>query len=161
MQCPNCSKQISDDSEFCPECGQAVKPKKAGMPVWAWVLIAVVAVGVIIGIIAAAAGGDDESPDDTEEQVATEAPDGDGGSGVDIEALVNGCFDGDLDSCQTLFDESEVDSVEELIGACGIEIWEACDELYESSPEDTIEWEFGATCGYRVDTELTCVEEYS
>jgi hypothetical protein len=52
-------------------------------------------------------------------------------------------------------------ALDELWVDCGLGDWVACDDLYLESPLDSDYETFGATCGYRVETEDWCVELYA
>ena len=48
MLCPNCKKEIENDSTFCEHCGTRIKKSKKGL----WKILAVISAGFIIwGII--------------------------------------------------------------------------------------------------------------
>ena len=71
MLCPNCKKEITDNSQFCPGCGAQVNPAPAKTPPekqkkpitkkwWFWVLIVIVAIALI-----SAVSGDGSDDSDT------------------------------------------------------------------------------------------------
>ena len=93
MLCPNCKKEILDETQFCPECGAGVssngKSAKTKKPItkkwWFWVVIVV----VVIALVSAVSGGNDstdtnadsdnvvvEQNDDKTTETTTEANDG-------------------------------------------------------------------------------------
>ncbi|HLL88161.1 MAG TPA: zinc ribbon domain-containing protein [Tepidisphaeraceae bacterium] len=37
VPCPNCGRQVYDDVDYCPHCGDAITPMGGGIPTWAWV----------------------------------------------------------------------------------------------------------------------------
>lgn len=53
VRCPSCSREIYDQSEVCPHCGEAVEESRLekGMPRWAVVTAVVAIVGVVALIL--------------------------------------------------------------------------------------------------------------
>jgi hypothetical protein len=52
--CPNCGTQVPADADFCPRCGQDLRPRKSTFP-WVPTLLAFVAgvaLAVVIGLVA-------------------------------------------------------------------------------------------------------------
>ena len=63
MLCPKCKKEITDGTQFCPECGKDVAKKKKPITKkwWFWLIIAV----VLIAIISSAGGGSNDNTDNS------------------------------------------------------------------------------------------------
>ncbi len=54
MTCPNCGTQVPEGSDFCPRCGQDLRPRKSAFP-WVPTLLAFVvgvALAVVVGLVA-------------------------------------------------------------------------------------------------------------
>jgi uncharacterized paraquat-inducible protein A len=50
--CPSCSKQVYDEAEICPHCGEALSTEPVRMPLWAIaVVMAVIAVFLLAAIL--------------------------------------------------------------------------------------------------------------
>ena len=50
--CPNCRKMITEETERCPYCGEYIIPSQAPMPVWMWVVIILIVVGMLALMLA-------------------------------------------------------------------------------------------------------------
>ena len=59
MFCQNCGKEMDDKLKSCPNCGTPAKPKKKKVKVM-WVIPAVIAAFVLIGVLSS--GGSDDEP---------------------------------------------------------------------------------------------------
>lgn len=59
MFCQNCGKEMDDKLKTCPNCGNPTKPKKKKVKVM-WVVPAVIAAFVLIGVLSS--GGSDDEP---------------------------------------------------------------------------------------------------
>ncbi|MBQ7961667.1 MAG: DUF4352 domain-containing protein [Clostridia bacterium] len=82
MLCPNCKKEIAENTQICPGCGAQVNPAPANTPTekqkkpitkkwWFWVLI-VVAILVVIGIFGSGSENNTDTSADNENVVQTD-----------------------------------------------------------------------------------------
>jgi predicted nucleic acid-binding Zn ribbon protein len=51
--CPRCGTQVTRDTQFCPNCGEDLRPQKASRaPIWIACILAVLLAAAIVGLIA-------------------------------------------------------------------------------------------------------------
>lgn len=84
MYCPNCGKELPEDSRFCPSCGQGTAPERTpparsapSIPLNSKALLAVAGAVIVIllAVLILRPGVEETAPDDTDGPAVTEPAD--------------------------------------------------------------------------------------
>ena len=74
MKCPNCQKEIPDNSTFCSYCGAKIKPTPETKPsLLKWILIGIVGVCMLIIVVKLASGKSEKVPREATSEVDSPA----------------------------------------------------------------------------------------
>ena len=72
MKCPNCGKEIANDSQFCEFCGTQLK-KSTKNPITVWIILALLLCAVVIGVFVYSEHNDQQAAIEVANQRAEEA----------------------------------------------------------------------------------------